>query len=82
MEHEARGSTSATHAPADFQAEIERGFGKHDFWPAQAVRIWRPSSRPGRGLVLLAVALGAAIAVLSVIQLFTMWFGPCLHGAC
>jgi hypothetical protein len=74
------------YAPGDAQEEVDRelGFVADDPWPSEALRTWRPSSpsRTNRTLAWAAVVLAGTVALLGVIQLFAMWFGPCFRGAC
>jgi hypothetical protein len=74
------------YAPSDAEDEIDRelGFVSDDPWPSEAVRTWRPSSpsQANRALVWTAIVVGGSVALLGVIQLFSIWFGPCFRGAC
>jgi hypothetical protein len=71
--------SSVNHRPA---IDLEQGFGPVDPWPEQAARSWRSRPRTGRGILLVALVIGVGIAALTLIQVFALWFGPCLHGAC
>jgi hypothetical protein len=72
--------TPVSHQPAP---DLEQGFSAVDPWPEHAARTaWRSRPRIGRGIVIVAVAVGVGVAALTLIQVFAVWFGPCLHGAC
>jgi hypothetical protein len=62
--------------------DLEQGFGGVDPWPEESTRPWRSRPRIGGGIVIVAVAVGVGVAALTLIQVFALWFGPCLHGAC
>ena len=69
--------------PADAErVDPEQGFGSNDPWPALALHRAHRSRGVGRGLILMAVVLGGIVSLLGLIQLFSLWFGPCFHGAC
>jgi hypothetical protein len=63
--------------------DLEQGFGAVDPWPEETARAWRrPRATISRGIVFVAIAIGVGVAALTLIQVFAVWFGPCLHGAC